>query len=103
EDGIRDKLVTGVQTCALPIFWLDASGELAFAIDGKKRAIPTVASDSGHCLWMGILDGERGRAAGRRLMQPDMFTGWGLRVLSDRSEERRVGEEWGRREGWRGW
>src|SRR5256884_5079794 len=31
---------------------------------------------------MGILDAERGRAAGRRLMQPDMFTGWGLRVLS---------------------
>src|SRR6266545_3341083 len=24
EDGIRDKLVTGVQTCALPI-WLDAA------------------------------------------------------------------------------
>src|SRR5205823_11392083 len=23
EDGIRDKLVTGVQTCALPIFLLD--------------------------------------------------------------------------------
>src|SRR5204863_275362 len=67
----------------IEVFWLDASGELAFAIDGKKRAIPTVASDSGHCLWMGILDGERGRAAGRRLMQPDMFTGWGLRVLSD--------------------
>src|SRR5205823_9555208 len=22
EDGIRDKLVTGVQTCALPISWL---------------------------------------------------------------------------------
>ena len=21
EDGIRDRLVTGVQTCALPIFW----------------------------------------------------------------------------------
>src|SRR5205823_10905176 len=21
EDGIRDKLVTGVQTCALPIYW----------------------------------------------------------------------------------
>jgi glycogen debranching enzyme len=32
---------------------------------------------------MGILDPERGRAAGRRLMQPDMFTGWGIRVLSD--------------------
>src|SRR5205823_6901529 len=22
EDGIRDKLVTGVQTCALPIWWM---------------------------------------------------------------------------------
>src|SRR5205823_7803630 len=26
EDGIRDKLVTGVQTCALPIFWEVAQG-----------------------------------------------------------------------------
>ena len=25
EDGIRDKLVTGVQTCALPILWDDLS------------------------------------------------------------------------------
>src|SRR5256884_4686543 len=31
---------------------------------------------------MGIRDGERGRAAGRRLMQPDMVTGGGLRTLS---------------------
>jgi glycogen debranching enzyme len=65
-------------------FWLDDAGELAFCIDGNKRAVPTAVSDSGHCMWMGILDEERGRAAGRRLMQPDIFTGWGLRVLSDR-------------------
>jgi len=64
-------------------YWLEDSGELAFLLDGKKRAVPTVVSNPGHCMWMGILDPERGRAAGRRLMQPDMFTGWGLRVLSD--------------------
>src|SRR5436190_10531876 len=64
-------------------FWLEDRGELAFLIDGGKRAAGTVVSDSGHCLWMGILDGERGRLAGRRLMQPDMFTGWGVRTLSD--------------------
>src|SRR5258708_32156895 len=29
EDGIRDDLVTGVQTCALPIFPLTAAGFLA--------------------------------------------------------------------------
>ena len=65
-------------------FWLAEAGELAFLLDGKKKPVATVVSNSGHCLWMGILDAERGRAAGRRLMQPDMYTGWGLRVLSDR-------------------
>jgi glycogen debranching enzyme len=64
-------------------FWTEQSGELAFLLDGSKKAIRTVVSNAGHCLWMGILDRERGRAAGRRLMQPDMFTGWGLRVLSE--------------------
>src|SRR2546425_2311505 len=29
EDGIRDKLVTGVQTCALPIFTVGATIALA--------------------------------------------------------------------------
>ncbi len=64
-------------------FWIDSSGELAFLIDGSKRAVRTVVSDSGHCLWMGLLDPERGRAAGRRLLRPDMFSGWGIRTLSD--------------------
>ncbi len=64
-------------------FWVEDPGELAFVLDGSKKAIRTVVSNAGHCLWMGIVDQERGRAAGRRLMQPDMFTGWGLRVLSD--------------------
>jgi glycogen debranching enzyme len=62
-------------------FWVD--GELAFLLDGRKRPVRTVVSNPGHCLWMGILDEERGRVAGERLMQPDLFTGWGLRVLSD--------------------
>ena len=65
-------------------FWLDSSGELAFAIDGKKRALGTVTSNPGHCLWMGILDPRRGRMAGERLLQSDMFSGWGLRTLSER-------------------
>jgi glycogen debranching enzyme len=65
-------------------FWSDESQELAFLIDGHKRAVRTVVSNSGHCLWMGILDQARGRAAGERLMKSDMFSGWGVRSLSDR-------------------
>jgi glycogen debranching enzyme len=65
-------------------FWLDKDGgELAFLLDGQKKPVRTVVSNPGHCLWMGILDAERGRIAGRRLLKPDLFTGWGLRVLSD--------------------
>ena len=64
-------------------FWDESTGELAFLLDGQKRAVRTVVSNSGHCLWMGILDGPQGRRAGERLLKPDLFTGWGLRVLSD--------------------
>ncbi len=65
-------------------FWQDSTGELAFLLDGHKKPVRTVVSNPGHCLWMGILDRERGRLAGERLLEPDLFTGWGLRVLSDR-------------------
>src|SRR5260370_4353431 len=65
-------------------FWLESNGgELAFLLDGQKKPVSTVVSNPGHCLWMGILDAERGRTAGRRLLEADLFTGWGLRVLSD--------------------
>jgi len=65
-------------------FWQDSTGELAFLLDGRKKPVRTVVSNPGHCLWMGILDPERGRVAGKRLLQPDLFSGWGLRVLSDK-------------------
>src|SRR3989441_1000523 len=48
EDGIRDKLVTGVQTCALPIFdggpWLLTVARLDFhkGIDTVIRALPAI-------------------------------------------------------------
>jgi glycogen debranching enzyme len=64
-------------------FWLESRGELAFLLDGQKNPVGTVVSNPGHCLWMGILDRDRGRLAGQRLLKPDLFTGWGLRVLSD--------------------
>src|SRR5205823_11270454 len=42
EDGIRDKLVTGVQTCALPIYNL----LLKWGSDGlQRRYLPRLAGD----------------------------------------------------------
>ena len=37
EDGIRDKLVTGVQTCALPIFRLEKMGYVRRQRSKKDR------------------------------------------------------------------
>src|SRR5207248_8075537 len=37
EDGIRDRTVTGVQTCALPILWRDALGSERFADDLREH------------------------------------------------------------------
>src|SRR5207247_5044289 len=36
EDGIRDPLVTGVQTCALPIFSPEAVDQLPDLRDGER-------------------------------------------------------------------
>src|SRR3989441_10963280 len=44
EDGIRDKLVTGVQTCALPISSLDteAARHVQAALDALMRGRTTI-------------------------------------------------------------
>src|SRR5205823_8283669 len=66
EDGIRGKLVTGVQTCALPI-WIEAGGAASTA-----ATIPTT--------WR--------RCTGTTTRAPGTTRG-----SRSRSEERRVGKE----------
>src|SRR2546425_2081185 len=40
EDGIRDKLVTGVQTCALPIYWVRLTPGASPGISGGPGSEP---------------------------------------------------------------
>lgn len=54
----------------------------ALALDGTGRRLDALASDAGHLLWSGILDLAVGRAVGRRLLEPDFFSGWGVRTLA---------------------
>src|SRR5690606_41080534 len=82
EDGIRDFHVTGVQTCALPIWREDVVG-------GRPEARPYVGGRlAGHLLE--VLAELGGRVAPGevrvRLVEADLGQG--------RSEERRVGKEW---------
>ncbi len=63
-------------------FWDDELGFYAYALDGDKKKVLTVASNAGHCLWSGIVPRERAKIVVERLMAPDMWTGWGIRTLS---------------------
>lgn len=65
-------------------FWLPQEGYFALALDPDKRPVKTVASDPGQCLAYGIIDADKAKAVADRLMQPDLFSGWGLRTLSNR-------------------
>ncbi|MFF7239182.1 glycogen debranching N-terminal domain-containing protein [Streptomyces collinus] len=63
-------------------FWMREHSFPALALDGDGRQVDALASDAGHLLWSGLLDKEYGEAVGRRLLEPDFFSGWGVRTLA---------------------
>lgn len=65
-------------------FWVeDAAGAFpAIALDGDKRPVASLTSNIGHLLGTGILDAEQARLVARRLVAPDMLSGFGIRTLS---------------------
>jgi glycogen debranching enzyme len=63
-------------------YWMPEEGYLAQALDRHKRSVEMVSSNAGHALWSGVLDPRRSRSVVRRLVAPDMFSGWGIRTLS---------------------
>ena len=64
-------------------FWDEAGGYYAYCLDGAKQPVLTVASNAGHLLWCGIVPPERAGRVVARLMQPDMWSGWGIRTLTE--------------------
>lgn len=66
-------------------FWMPEEEFYALALDGEKRQVKSVTSNPGHCLWTGICDPAKARLVARRLLEPDMFSGWGIRTLSSKS------------------
>jgi glycogen debranching enzyme len=63
-------------------FWDEDFGFYAYCLDGEKTPVLSVASNPGHCLWSGIVPPERAAKVVKRLMEPDMWSGWGVRTLS---------------------
>lgn len=65
-------------------FWMPEEKFYALGLDADRRQIKSISSNPGHLLACGIVHKERAPAIARRLLQPDMFSGWGVRTLSSR-------------------
>jgi glycogen debranching enzyme len=63
-------------------FWMEDEKYFAAALDGDKRQVRTVVSNPGHCLYADIIEEDKADHVARRLLQPDMFSGWGIRTMS---------------------
>jgi len=68
-------------------FWSDELGCYVLARQQGGRAAAVVSSNAGQVLWSGIASAEHAARTVRRLMAPDMWSGWGVRTLA--SSERR--------------
>lgn len=66
-------------------FWMDERQFYAMAVDRNGRKLDVMSSDPGQCLWTGIVPPEFQRPVVERLMEPALFSGWGIRTLG--SEE----------------
>jgi glycogen debranching enzyme len=63
-------------------FWMEDEQFVALALDGEGKQAGTVTSNPGHCLMTGILPPEQAERVARRLLEPDLFSGWGVRTKS---------------------
>jgi len=73
-----DRLVGALETR----FWWEEQGTYYLGLDGDKQPIASVSSNPGHLLCQGVVAPERAPLVARRLLAPDMWTGWGIRTLS---------------------
>lgn len=62
-------------------FWMPEQGSYALALGPGKEQIRSVNSNDGHLLTTGIVPKRLAPTIARRLLAPDMFSGWGIRTL----------------------
>ena len=65
-------------------FWIPERSCHALALDGNKRQVDSLTSNIGHLLWSGILDHSEADATAARLLDEQLYTGWGVRTLGTR-------------------
>jgi len=62
-------------------FWMPEQNFFAGALDADKEQVRQIVSNPGHGLYCGIVDPGSADSVVHRLMEPDMFSGWGIRTM----------------------
>ena len=65
-------------------FWVESTDGAypAIALDAHKRPVDAVTSNLGHLLGTGLLNAEQAALVARRLVSPELNSGFGLRTMS---------------------
>jgi len=64
------------------VYWLPDKNFYAEALDKDKRKVDSITTNPCHNFWSGILPPERANIIAGRIMEPDMYSGWGIRTLA---------------------
>jgi glycogen debranching enzyme len=62
-------------------FWMPERACHALALDGDKRQVDSLTSNIGHLLWSGLLDDDEAARTSERLLDAQLYSGWGVRTL----------------------
>jgi glycogen debranching enzyme len=63
-------------------FWCEELGTFALALDGDKKPCRVSTSNAGHALCTGIATQEHAQKVCETLLNPSLFSGWGVRTVS---------------------
>jgi glycogen debranching enzyme len=77
-DGAADRLAAQFEAQ----FWCEDIGTYALALDGAKNPCRVRTSNAGQVLFSGIAQPHRAAAVARGMLEPRLFSGWGIRTLA---------------------
>jgi glycogen debranching enzyme len=64
-------------------FWMPEQNFYSMALDKNKKQLEVISSNAGHLLWSRIISRDRARTVSERIMEGDLFSGWGVRTLAN--------------------
>lgn len=65
-------------------FWMDSEGCYCLALEQGGKQVASVTSNTAQVLWTGIATEAHAARIAKRITEPDMFSGWGVRTLSSK-------------------